>query len=376
MNKKGISLVETTVALGVMAILALAVSSMISNQQKESRSVSESLAKLDLEKLLIASLASGEICTFELTQPSPKTFDSTAISGSTPPTITLTGLHASAIASAPLLVQTGTKASPASSSLIVNSIVIGNIVGAGTPDSFLADLKIDFDPTKTVRVLKPISLKMTLNTDPTSPAKNKKITGCLRDPGSGDLWTLTPDNSGNIYYNSGKVAVGTVNPLATLDVNGGVKISYDSGACNAAREGTLRYNSAPKVLEVCNGTVWQGPPAPAPAPAPTPTPVPVPVPVPVPTPPSCVPGPPVVFTTFPTYTDACGKNYTLAPGCYTSSGNQVASSCLKSGGGQFRISQSGSGCGPGQGCNAFSGAPGFTGNDLPCGLCYKKFTNP
>jgi hypothetical protein len=351
------------VALGVMSILALAISSMTGNQQKESRAVSESFARLDLERLLISSLASGEICTFELTQPTAKTFNATKINTSTPPIITLSGLHASGSSAAPLIVQIGAKASASSASLIVKSIDFENIVAAGTPDNYLADLKIDFDTAKSVRVLKPIQLRMTLVTDPTSPATGKKIVGCLRDPGSGDLWTLTPDNSGNIYYNSGKVAIGTANPNAALDVNGGIKISYDSGACNPFREGTMRYDSSSKELQVCNGTVWAGPPSPSPAPAPTPT-------------PGCTAGPATVYTVASSYTDSCGTTYTLVSGCYTSGGGLVNPSCVKPGGSLFRVAQSGAGCGSGIGCNPINGATGFSGNDLPCGACYKRFDKP
>ncbi len=50
--------------------------------------------------------------------------------------------------------------------------------------------------------------------------------------------------------------VGTANPEATLDVAGEAKIGNTSLACSATTEGAMRYNSATKGMEYCNGTTW------------------------------------------------------------------------------------------------------------------------
>ena len=58
-------------------------------------------------------------------------------------------------------------------------------------------------------------------------------------------------------FSTDRVGINTTSPQATLDVNGGVKISNDTDACNASKEGTQRYNSTSKQMEFCNGTAWQ-----------------------------------------------------------------------------------------------------------------------
>ncbi|MDH3325073.1 MAG: phage tail protein, partial [Candidatus Peregrinibacteria bacterium] len=62
------------------------------------------------------------------------------------------------------------------------------------------------------------------------------------------------DGAGGIQ-NSG-IGIGTISPVATLDVAGGVKIGADSDTCDATKSGTTRFNSTDNLLEFCNGTSW------------------------------------------------------------------------------------------------------------------------
>lgn len=54
---------------------------------------------------------------------------------------------------------------------------------------------------------------------------------------------------------SGNMGIGTTSPQAKLDVRGGVKLGTEA-TCDAAKEGTVRYNSTDKVLEFCDGSSW------------------------------------------------------------------------------------------------------------------------
>jgi len=58
----------------------------------------------------------------------------------------------------------------------------------------------------------------------------------------------------NVTINlSGNVGIGTTEPKAKLEVNGGVKIGSDD-TCNAAKAGTIRYNAG---IEYCDGSAWK-----------------------------------------------------------------------------------------------------------------------
>jgi len=63
--------------------------------------------------------------------------------------------------------------------------------------------------------------------------------------------------SGNDMYSgvSGNVGIGTASPQSKLQVAGGMQVGGDSGACGAAKAGTLRYNGGK--IEYCNGNEWQ-----------------------------------------------------------------------------------------------------------------------
>ena len=61
-------------------------------------------------------------------------------------------------------------------------------------------------------------------------------------------------NSATPNYFAGNVGIGTTDAKAKLDVNGGIKLGDDGGACDGTKEGTIRYNGTD--LELCDGTDW------------------------------------------------------------------------------------------------------------------------
>ena len=60
--------------------------------------------------------------------------------------------------------------------------------------------------------------------------------------------------TGGTLVASDDMGVGTASPAAKLSVAGGVQLGMDSGTCNGAKSGTLRWTGT--VLQLCNGSSW------------------------------------------------------------------------------------------------------------------------
>lgn len=72
---------------------------------------------------------------------------------------------------------------------------------------------------------------------------------------SSGYWLPSPGTR-NIYY-TGNVGVGTVDPVAPLDVSGAVQFGNTGSDCNSRTEGQQRNNPGTHKMEFCNGSIWQ-----------------------------------------------------------------------------------------------------------------------
>ena len=57
-------------------------------------------------------------------------------------------------------------------------------------------------------------------------------------------------------YVQNKLGVGVASPVVAIETSGTIKIGSGGEVCQAVTEGSVRYNSAGKELEMCNGTQW------------------------------------------------------------------------------------------------------------------------
>lgn len=174
-NKKGITIIETLVALGIMSILMVGFSSMIINQQKETKSLSEILAGLDLQKNLIAALADGSVCNYILNNPTQLGFNSNNLPRDLFPSLPIYASVVSGVVGA-VIAEEEKPASVYSTSMVVKSIRLNITSGSGS--TYTGNWIIDFDETKSVRPHKPITVSTILNVDSSAPG-NTKITGCM-----------------------------------------------------------------------------------------------------------------------------------------------------------------------------------------------------
>jgi hypothetical protein len=195
-NQSGQSLIQVMVAAAIMSVVTLGMASTINHMSVQSRALSEKLAALDLEKLLIASLSDGSVCNYLLKD---KPFNSNLSLSTTSPVVisSPTRIYASynpdpaaTTPLGPVVAEVGQLASPYSESLKVSAIKMELTGRSGS--SFTGRWRVDFDGTKLVRPIKPIYVSMTLGVD-TADAANAKVTSCqgaggTASTGSGGEW--------------------------------------------------------------------------------------------------------------------------------------------------------------------------------------------
>lgn len=178
-NQRGVSIIEVLVAIGVMTIVMASVTSFQVSQQRETRALSEKLAALDGEKLLISALMDGSTCLHILNNPAPMTFNSTTLSPMTPQYITPSlPLYAKVQSGTPgpVVAEVGKLLSASSPSLVVTSVRLR--VNSGSGNTYLGAWEVAFDNSKTIRALKPISISTILTVDNSVPTASK-ITSCM-----------------------------------------------------------------------------------------------------------------------------------------------------------------------------------------------------
>ncbi len=223
-NKKAVSIVETLVAVGIMSIMMAGFASMLSSQGKETRALAEILGVQDLQKSMIGIMAKGDVCQFML---QTKTFNAQAVQNGTVQEIDMgadpiySGM-VNATTPGPVFIKKGDKASVFASSLVIENIkfVIESGSYVGGNGAFIGHWIINFDSSKSVRKLKPVSIAAVINANTSSPSAAQSIS-CL-----GSDSTATPN------------------------------FANTSAACTAATEGQIRYDSATKKMSFCDGTAW------------------------------------------------------------------------------------------------------------------------
>jgi len=200
LETRGFSLIEVLVGVVMMGILAFGMASLLQNQYRETRALTEKLAALDVQNLAVSSMVDGTGCLYALTHPTPLLFDATAVSSSTPQVLTPSVplyTRVTAGVPGPVLAQIGSAPSVVSSSLIVSGISLRITGGSG--DTFSGQWEIEYDSTKTVRSLKPTTVAMTLKADISTPTAAQIISCHTTAPGTNPDCdnSLSPEASTN-----------------------------------------------------------------------------------------------------------------------------------------------------------------------------------
>lgn len=247
-DRRGQTLIQAMIALGIMSVISLGFATLMSQQNKELKALQENLAVLDLEKSLIAATSSGLVCQYLLNNPA-RTFNATSVFAGVPQEINLgaTPLPASVVGGVPgpTLVQAGAPIANQNNRIGVSAVKF--VVSSGSGANFSGHWQIEFDNTRTVRALRPLRVSSSLVADTTNPVA-AQVSFCMDS---------RPPNcpSGQVLTGGVCVAIDSLVPPPPASQSGMIPFSFawmgsynsnqaNNGMASYMRIGSVVYASA------------------------------------------------------------------------------------------------------------------------------------
>lgn len=257
-KKQGFGMIQALVALGMLGLVSAAFVAIFQGSVGQQRALENKQAKLQMSQEIWQMLFDETACknTFA-------TLTQSSLTGATPPTVAVikdsagANFYESYAVSNKLYAQKNLKIealsidSPASQGLLgdrykyiakLNVSVANARAGGGAYRP--SEMEIVF-------IFKRYSAALL---GPDTASQEGQLHTCYA-MGDSELWIKK--NSGDLYYNGGKVGINQTNPQATLDVGGDIKVGNQNQTCTSLNEGSMRYDSVNKIMQFCNGAAWR-----------------------------------------------------------------------------------------------------------------------
>lgn len=179
-NDKGLSIIEVMVAFALIGILALATTTIVTNQTKEFKSIEEKFSINNLETIVSSRLDNLDYCNcFFKTH----TYDFSTSSWNTFPNSVSNGFDTSCNpVGTPLLTVGVTMGNLKPSSMVMLDNMQEVVIGTG---NYAGKIEIKFDADTLVRARKPLLIPVFFSFDLTTPVNARQVSSC--SPSGGQL---------------------------------------------------------------------------------------------------------------------------------------------------------------------------------------------
>jgi len=169
-QQKGFSLLEITISMSIVIIVAFSVASILFNTKKEQKNLSAKLEFTSLHASVGSLLSRNEDCDCQI---AGKVFDSTSPNAS----FDLLELTLSCSPGASGFVKTPS-ATSSSAPLTAERIYVSDIQSTGRSNEFISNLYLSHQSSPDSRQLKNARIMLRFYTDPTSPPNAKVVVAC------------------------------------------------------------------------------------------------------------------------------------------------------------------------------------------------------
>jgi hypothetical protein len=177
-NSRGFSILQVMVAASIMLALSMGINTLLTNHQKQSKSLTQKQEFIDLKNTMLGQLTKEGVCSWQLKD---KVFNAAPpVSTTTASTtvISFTQIYQGMDASSAIIARVNEELPGTQTKTVVEGIQFKNIFPTGNADEYKGTFEISMTNRSLTLSLKPVQVSVIVRTDPTSPLSARKIIEC------------------------------------------------------------------------------------------------------------------------------------------------------------------------------------------------------
>ena len=191
-SKSGMSILEVTISIGIMGIMALSFASMMTEQAKQQKRLELKLAQNDTKTILITALKNGNVCTAQFSntlfgaidlnknQSGTLNLSDAAVDKASAAKLSVNKVYLGDVNTSQVAIIKGEKL-PGATGGLISDIFIGNLKRTTPTDdtTYTGDLIVSIDSNSSgLGTIKPITVRLNITTTNNPDLTQRKIASC------------------------------------------------------------------------------------------------------------------------------------------------------------------------------------------------------